>query len=354
MTKKITALLLVLVMVFALCACSSGDNGGSGGTSGDVADGKTYTIRIACENSDTYPATLGLYQMEKYIESHTNGKVQVEVCAAGQLGGEEETLEQVAQGNLEMAVASFAPVVSYVPEFMVMDIPFVYNSYAEAWMVLDSYVGTDLLDKMEAYGLKGMAYMENGMRQVTSNVSAINSIDDFKGIKLRTMQNNNHMASFAALGANPTPVAFSELYISLSQKVVDAQENPVANVTDKKLYEVQKYLSLTNHIYDAMPLVCNLEFFNSLPAEYQAVVQAGAIYAQEYSRFCNLEREDLIIADLGKYGMEVNEVSAEARAEMAKVAQPEVMKLVADEIGQDAVDQYMADVEAILGQISKY
>lgn len=354
MSKRIIALLLALVMVFALCACGNGGNGGNSAGGEDVGD-ETYTIRIACENSDSYPATLGLYQMEKYVESHTNGKVQVEVCASGQLGGEEETLEQVAQGNLEMAVASFAPVVSYVPEFEVMDIPFVYNSYTEAWMVLDSYVGTNLLDKMEAQGLKGMAYMENGMRQVTSNVSAINSIADFKGVKLRTMQNNNHMESFSALGANPTPVAFSELYISLSQKVVDAQENPIANVTDKKLYEVQKYLSLTNHIYDAMPLVCNLEFFNSLPQAYQKVVQAGAIYAQEFSRFCNLEREDLILADLAdKYGMQINEVSADARAEMAKVAQPAVIKLVAKDIGQDAVDQYMKDVQDVLAQISKF
>ena len=176
-----------------------------------------------------------------------------------------------------------------------------------------------------------------------------------KPVKLRTMQNNNHMESFSALGANPTPVAFSELYISLSQKVVDAQENPIANVTDKKLYEVQKYLSLTNHIYDAMPLVCNLEFFNSLPQAYQKVVQAGAIYAQEFSRFCNLEREDLILADLAdKYGMQINEVSADARAEMAKVAQPAVIKLVAKDIGQDAVDQYMNDVKDVLAQISKF
>jgi TRAP-type transport system periplasmic protein len=353
MKKRIIALLLAMVMVFTLCACGGGSNGSSAGDE-DVGD-ETYTIRIACENSDSYPSTLGLYQMEKYIESHTDGKVQVEVCASGQLGGEEETLEQVAQGNLEMAVASFAPIVSYVPEFEVMDIPFVYNSYAEAWMVLDSYVGTDLLDKMESQGLKGLAYMENGMRQVTSNVSAINSVDDFKGVKLRTMQNNNHMASFSALGANPTPVAFSELYISLSQKVVDAQENPIANVTDKKLYEVQDYLSITNHIYDAMPLVCNLDFFNSLPQSYQKIVQAGAIYAQEFSRFCNMEREELILADLAdKYGMQVNTVSDEARAEMAEIAQPAVMELVAKDIGQDAVDQYMQDVQDVLAQISKY
>lgn len=350
--KKTVALLLALVMVFALCACGGGSSNGGG--SNDVADGKTYTIKIACENSDNYPATMGLYAMEKYVESHTNGAVQIEVCASGQLGGEEDTLEQVAQGNLEMAVASFAPVVSYVPEFEVMDIPFVYNSYEEAWLVLDSYVGTDLLDAMEEYGLKGMAYMENGFRQVTSSVGAIETMDDFKGLKIRTMQNNNHMEFFKAMSANPTPVPFSELYMALSQKIADAQENPVANVTDKKLYEVQGYLSLTNHIYDAMPLVCNLEFFNSLPAEYQAVVSAGAIYGQEVSRFINAEREALILADLEKQGMKINTVSEDVRAEMAAAAQPAAIKLIAGDIGQDAVDNYLASVKEVLAQISKY
>ena len=341
--KKALSCLLALVMVFAIFASGTA-----------LAANDTYTIKIACENSDSYPATLGLYAMEKYVEAHTDGKVQVEVCASGQLGGEEDTLEQVAQGSLEMAVASFAPVVSYVPSFEVMDIPFVYSTYEQAWLVLDSYVGTDLLDSMEAYGMKGLAYMENGFRQVTSSQGAIETMADFGGLKIRTMQNNNHMEAFKALGANPTPVPFSELYMALSQKIADAQENPIANVTDKKLYEVQGYLSLTNHIYDAMPLVCNLKFFESLPAEYQAVVQAGAIYAQEVSRFINHEREDLILADLDAQGMKINTVSDEVRAEMAAAAQPAAIALIAKDIGQDAVDQYLADVETVLAQIAKY
>ncbi len=351
--KRTIALLLALVMVFALCACGKTTNS-AGGDTNDVADGKTYTIKIACENSDNYPATLGLYAMEKYVESHTNGAVQVEVCASGQLGGEEDTLEQVAQGNPEMAVASFAPVVSYVPDFEVMDIPFVYNSYEEAWLVLDSYVGTDLLASMEKYGLKGMAFMENGFRQVTSSQGAIDNMASFKNLKIRTMQNNNHMAFFQAMGANPTPVPFSELYMALSQKIADAQENPIANVTDKKLYEVQDYLSLTNHIYDAMPLVCNLDFFNSLPAAYQAVVTAGAIYGQEVSRFINLEREDLILADLEKQGMKINTVSDDVRAEMAAAAQPAAIDLIGKDIGQEGVDNYLNSVKDILAQIAKY
>lgn len=353
--KRILACTLALCMVIALSSCAVSNGSGTGtATATGTAAGGTYTIRIACENSDSFPATLGLAAMKKYVEAKTDGAVKVDIYASGQLGGEEETLEQVSQGTLEMAVASFAPVVSYDPAFEVMDIPFVYSTYEQAWMVLDSYVGTNLMDTMEEYGLKGMAFMENGFRQVTSNKGAINTIADFKGLKIRTMQNNNHMASFSALGANPTPVPFSELYMSLSQNIVDAQENPVANVTDKKLNEVQKYLSLTNHIYDAMPLVCNLDFFNSLPAEYQGIVQAGAIYGMEYSRFCNLEREDLLLKDLASKGMQINEVTADAHEGMAAIAQPAVIKQVATDIGQDTVDTYLSDVKAVLADISNY
>lgn len=355
--RLFVAVLLVAGMMVTAAGCGMKRTNSSGGGTASGSDEEitgTYVIRIACENSETYPSTLGLQVMKEYIEAQTDGNVEVNIYAGGQLGGEEDTLEQVAQGSLEMAVASFAPVVSYDPEFEVMDIPFVYNSYQEAWMVLDSHVGVDMLESLRDYGMIGMAFMENGFRQITSNKSPINSVDDLSGLKLRTMQNNNHIAFFQALGANPTPVAFSELYMALSQNTVDAQENPIANVTDKKLYEVQKYLSLTNHIYDAMPLVCNLDFFESLPGKYQGIVRTGAVLGMEYSRFCNAEREELILEELKGYGMEINEPDEAAREEMKSIAQPAAIETIAENIGQDKVDEYLSDVEAVLGQISDY
>lgn len=356
MKKRIFASILTAGMVVGmLCACSTTNSSTpAGSAAGDSGGTDKYTIRVACENSDSYPATLGLAVMKAYVESHTDGAVQVDIYSNGQLGGEEETLEQTAQGTIEMAVASFAPLATYDNNFELMDIPFVFSSYEQAWMVLDSHVGTDLMGTLESQGLKGLAYMENGFRQCTSSVGPINTMADFKNLKIRTMQNNNHMASFSALGANPTPVAFSELYMALSQKTVDAQENPIANVTDKKLYEVQKYLSLTNHIYDAMPLVCNLDYWNKLPAKYQTAVQAGAIYGMEYSRFCNEERESEILEFVAKQGMTVNEVTADARAEMAATAQPAVQAQVAKDLSQDTVTQYMNDVKNVLSDISKW
>ena len=356
--RIILAAALVLSMTAGAMGCGMKRTNSSGGTAGGGAAEEdisgSYVIRIACENSETYPATLGLQVMKEYVEKQTDGNVEVNIYAGGQLGGEEETLEQVSQGSLEMAVASFAPVVSYDPEFEVMDIPFVYNTYNEAWMVLDSHIGTDMLNSLKDYGMIGLAFMENGFRQVTSNKSPVAAMGDLSGLKIRTMQNNNHIGFFQAMGANPTPVAFSELYMALSQNTVDAQENPIANVTDKKLYEVQKYLSLTNHIYDAMPLVCNLDFFESLPGKYQGIVQTGAVLGMEYSRFCNAEREDLILEELEGYGMEVNEVDAAAHVEMKSVAQPAAIESVANDIGQEKVDAYLAEVEKVLGEISDY
>ena len=169
--KKILACTMALSLAASLTACkvSNSSNAPAAGassapaaptTSGTAAPSGSYTIRIACENSESFPATLGLAAMKKYVESHTNGAVKIDIYASGQLGGEEETLEQVSQGTLEMAVASFAPVVSYDPAFEVMDIPFVYNSYEQAWMVMDSYVGTDPDGHsgtvwLEGYGIYG-------------------------------------------------------------------------------------------------------------------------------------------------------------------------------------------------------
>lgn len=352
--KKISLLVVALMLVMALL---TGCGGSTAPDKTNDANAKTdlgkYTIRIALENSETYPATLGLAQMKKYVEKHTDGNVTIDIYANGQLGGEEQTIDQVNQGTLEMAVASFAPIGVYQNKFYVMDIPFMFETYNEAWMVMDSYVGTDLMDTLEEVGLKGLAYMENGFRHTTNNNQPITGADSYKGLKIRTMQNANHMADFASLGANPTPIPFSELYLGLQQKIADGQENPIANVIDKKLYEVQSYLSLTGHLYDAMPLVCNLKWWNSLPAEYQAVIAEGAIYAQNYSRFCNADREVAMKQILTDNGMKINELTPEALAGIRDIAQPAVRDLVIKTSGKEYVEGFLKDVEAVKADIGK-
>ncbi len=318
-----------------------------------VAMAGQYEVRVSACNSLDHPQTLGLLLMKEYVEANTDGNVQVHVFPNSQLGGEVESLEQVQMGTLEMATASIGPVMTFQEKFAVLDIPFLFNNYLEAWAALDSKVGTDLMDTFEEVGLYGLAYMENGYRHTTNNIKPINTLADFKGLKIRTMQAPLHMKNFTELGANPTPIPFSEVYMALSQRIADGQENPIANIWDLKLVEVQKYTSLTGHIYDAMPLVTNLNWFRSLPVEYQTVIEKGALLGQNYSRFINAGREDLIIAKLREGGMEVNDVSDEAKAEIKKVAQPVIAAEVKKDLGAEYVDAFLAGIEKVKADIVK-
>jgi len=300
--------------------------------------------RISLCNSPTHPQSIGMQVFKKYVEEKTRGGVKVALYYNSQLGGERESVEQVKAGSLEMATASAGPLTTFNKKFMVLDIPFAFDSYEIAWGVLDGPMGQKLLDSSEGIGLKGLGYLENGFRHVTNNVRPINGPNDFKGIKIRTMEAPMHMENFKVLGSNPTPVPWTELYLTMQQKIVDGQENPLANIWEVKMYEVQKYCSLTGHIYDPMPLVANLAWFNKLPKDYQSIIQKGAILAQNYSRFVNKAREDAIIAKLRSKGMKVNEVSAANKEKMRLKSQAVVVAKIKANTDKKFVDEWLAGI----------
>ncbi len=310
-------------------------------------------IRISACNSLDHPQTLGLQIMKEYVESKTGGRVVVHIFPNSQLAAEVESLEQVQMGTLEMATASIGPVVTFQQKFAVLDIPFLFEDYPLAWAVLDSPIGTKLFDSLEEVGMYGLGWYENGYRHATNNIRPIKTVDDFKGLKIRTMQAPLHMTNFRALGANPTPVPWSELYMSLAQKIVDGQENPIANIWDIKLVEVQKYTSLTGHIYDAMPLVTNLNWFRSLKPEYQSIIETGAILGQNYSRFINYDREELIISKLREQGMEINAVTPEAKEAIRAVSLPAVAAEVKSLLGEQEVNDFLAGIDKVRADIKK-
>lgn len=302
-------------------------------------------IRISVCNAPTHPQNIGLELMRKYVAEKTNGELEIVVYPNSQLGGERESVEQCINGSLEMATASAGPLTTFNNKFMVLDIPFSFDSYEIAWMVLDSLVGQTLLKSCEEVGLKGLAYMENGFRHVTNNVRPINDVEDLKNIKIRTMEAPMHMENFKLLGANPTPVPWTELYLTLQQKIVDGQENPLANLWEVKMYEVQKYASLTGHIYDPMPLVANLKWFNSLTPEQQSIIEIGALLGQNYSRFVNKVREEELAKLLTEKGMQINDVSAEAKARMRELSQAKVVEKIKELTDPVFVDKWLEAIE---------
>jgi tripartite ATP-independent transporter DctP family solute receptor len=304
-------------------------------------------VRISLCNAPSHPQSIGMQAFKKYVEEKTKGGVQVALYYNSQLGGERESVEQVKNGSLEMATASAGPLTTFNKKFMVLDIPFAFDSYEIAWGVLDGPMGQKLLDSSENINLKGLAYLENGFRHVTNNVRPINGPEDLKGIKIRTMEAPMHMENFKLLGANPTPVPWTELYLTMQQKIVDGQENPLANIWEVKMFEVQKYTSLTGHIYDPMPLVANLAWFNKLPKDYQATLQKAAVLAQNYSRYINKAREDAIIAKLTEKGMKVNEVSPANKEKMRLKSQAAVVAKIKAGTDKKFVDEWLAAITTV-------
>jgi len=234
---------------------------------------KTNEGRLSSSLILNSPMSRGLEIFTQYVEERTNGEVKIVIYPNSQLGSEEQSVQQVKMGSIELAVCCVGPLTAFDKNFMLLDIPFLFNSYYEAWMVCDSPVGQRILSSCRDYGLVGLAYMTSGFRHVTNNTRPINTLEDLKNLKIRTMSAPMHIQNFRSLGCNPTPVPWTELYLALQQGVVDGQENPIYNIYEHKIYEVQKYTSLTKHIYDSIVLVCNPKWFDSLTKEQQKIVR---------------------------------------------------------------------------------
>lgn len=350
--KKRFNILILVVMLTSIILTGCGSNTTAGGEVADE-DLPSLEIRVSACNSMEHPQTLGLDLFKDLVEADTDGKVTVKIYPNSQLGSERESVEQVKSGTLEMATASAGPLTTFDKGIMVMDIPFAFDNYEEAWATLDGEAGRDIFNSFENAGLKGLAWMENGFRHITTDTNPIVTPEDLKGLKIRTMEAPMHMENFTLLGANPTPVPWSDLYMSMSQGVVNGQENPIANIWEVNMAEVQDYVSLTGHIYDSMPLVANLDWFNKLPDQYKLIIEKAAIQGANYSRFINKLREDELVVLLEEKGMEVNALTADQKAVFRDASQQDVIDKIKEEVDPAFIDKYLENIEKTREDINK-
>ena len=230
-----------------------------------------------------------------------------------------------------------------MPEFNVFDLPFIITSTKAADAIYDGPVGAKLAALLEPKGIKLLAYYENGFRQLTNSVRAVKSPEDLKGMKVRTMQNPIHLAAWRALGANPTPMPFSEVFTAMQQKTIDGQENPIPTIYLSKFYEVQKFVTLSGHVYGPHILLITKKLFDSFPAEDQKVILEAAKESAKFQRTTNRKMDADFVAELKKNGMTVTELTPE----QVKVFQ-DATKPVYDEwipkIGKELVTEFQATV----------
>lgn len=280
-----------------------------------------------------HPYQLGLLKFAELIKAKTNGEITLDAFHSSQLGSERELIEGMQMGTVDMAVISTAPLAGFTKSFLVYDLPFIFPNSQAAHKVLDGEIGQKSLADLDKIGIVGLAFYENGFRQVTNSVRPIVKPEDARGLKIRTMENKIHMASFRAVGANPVPMAFGELFTALQQKTIDAQENPLPIIFTSKFYEVQEFCSMTNHFYSPAPLLMSKAVWNKLTPEQQTAIKEAAAEARTYQREELAKQDAAFVKSLADAGMKMNDVDQPA---WLKAMEP-VYKQFESEIGADVI-----------------
>ena len=299
---------------------------------------KPIVLKLGHAVAPEHPYHLGAIKYSELIAQRTNNKVKIDVYPSTQLGNERDMVEGLQLGTIDLVVTSTGPLGGFVPKMFVVDLPFLFRDREHAYKVLDGPIGRDLFDAFAAKGIKGLAFWENGFRQITNNVRPIEKPEDLKGIKIRTMENKVHLASFRAFGASPTPMAWSEVYTALQQKTIDAQENPIAIIYHQKIAEVQKHLALTGHFYSPTPLLMSLKAFDALPKDIQKIFMETAIECATYERNLLRDSEAKQINELKAKGMQVTTPN---KKPFQDAAAP-VYKEFESQFGKETIDKIIA------------
>jgi tripartite ATP-independent transporter DctP family solute receptor len=321
---------LLLVAVFATAAFSA-----------------QFTINAGIGLNDKSAQFQSLQYFKEIVEKNSEGKIEVVLFHSSQLGDDRTMMESLKMGTQEMTCPSTAPMTAFVNAFKIYDLPFIFANEEVADYILDGPVGKKLLDMLPAQGLVGLAYWENGFRMLTNSSRPVQSPEDLKGMKIRTMENPIHLAAFRTMGANPTPMAFGELFSAMQQKVVDGQENPWGTIFLQNFFEVQKYASDTGHVYSPFVLLISKRFWDKLPDDMKTVVRDAADQAKVHNRALNRKMNAEYLEKL-KEKMEVTILTPEQKAAFQKACQP-----IYDQFGKDIGEDLIKEVQELSAGFKK-
>ncbi|MFQ1049664.1 TRAP transporter substrate-binding protein [Avibacterium paragallinarum] len=265
------------------------------------------TLRFGYEAPRSDTQHIAAKKFNELLKEKTNGELKLSLFPDSTLGNAQTMISAVRGGTIDLEMSGSPNFTGLEPKLNVIDIPFIFKDRQHVYKVLDGEIGQGLLKDLEAKGLKGLAFWDVGFRAFSNSKRPVTKPEDIKGLKVRTNQNPMYIQAFTLLGANPVPMPLSELYTALETRAVDAQEHPIGIFWSAKLYEVQKYLSQTNHGYTPLIVVMNKAKFDSLTPELQQAIVEAAKEAGQYQRDLNEKNEQDIIANLRKSGVEVIE-----------------------------------------------
>ena len=297
--KKILASLMVFgLAVAALTGCG-----------GNKATIDTMELKIGVSTGEDDPRNIAAKEFADEIAAKTGGKLTAKVYPSGELGGDAALVDALAakSGKVDIVISDASNFATYEPKMGISALPFLFDDFDTAWAFMDSDVEAEAEEPLLKKNIRVLAHYCNGFRCVTNSKKPIETPEDMKGLLIRTPENPIIMATMSALGASPQPLSFSELYPALQQGIYDAQENPIPVIYNNNLYEVQDYLSVTNHIYSGMCFVISEDIWQRMPAEYQEILKEAAKGSAESDRESNRFQTENLLDELEKAGMKINE-----------------------------------------------
>ena len=303
----------------------------------------TITIKVGNETARTDSQFVGIQAMAKQAEEQSGGRIKMELYPASEKGGPQEMVDMVksGSGDLDIYVGGAGFFANWDGRLNVFDIPYLFDNAPQAHKILDSDFGGEMLAVLEPFGVKGLAFYENGVRSITNSKRPIRTPDDVKGLELRVMPGNPvHVKIWSMFGANPHPVPFKDIYENLKSKKLDGQEHPIAPIYSGKFHEVQPYLSLTRHIYGPLIMVMNKAKFDAMPADLQAILLDAARAGAQAQRKFIADNEQKFMDEMTASGMEILEVDTKPFRDLVR---PTIEKDFIDKNG----DAWLVKIESM-------
>lgn len=325
--KKIISISFVFILILSGCQNSTEKVNGS----------EKKTIRLAHTGSDTHQYNIASQKFKKLVEEKSDGKMKVNVYGDGSLGNEDELVDQTMTGTIQMTtVAADSSLSNTMPEMNLFGIPYLFDSKKDVYTKLDGKPGKDLLELAKKKDMKGLGYWEVGFRHFTNKKREIKHPEDMENLKLRVQSAKVWNEHLKTLNAIPTPISFSELYSALDQGVVDGQENPLPTIYSQKLFEVQKYISLTNHTYTPAVVLMNDDYYNQLTKKEKQIVNESIVESTDYQRQYIAKQEKKIKKQLKDEGMIITNVNRDEFKNKTK----HVDSQITDQVPKSIVRQF--------------
>ncbi|MBX3582712.1 MAG: TRAP transporter substrate-binding protein [Rhizobiaceae bacterium] len=315
-----------------------------------AAPAMAQNARLGYVPTEDHPVGEASRYFAKLVAEKTGGRITIETFGNGVLGSEPDMQASVQAGFIDIMVGPTPNLVGVVPEFMIYDLPFFYKDFAAVDAVMDGAVGERLFSLLEEKtGIVGLAWWDNGFRHMTNAIRPVNTVEDMAGLNIRVIPNPLFIATWTALGTNPTPLPWPELYAALENRAVDGQETPYALIYTARFYEVQSHLAKTGHVYTPFVLLASQKWFGSLSEEDKALVMEAAKESATFQREISRKSAQDLEQELVAKGFQITQPTPEALAEMRERVAP-VVQEYSEKIGADVVEQARGAMAAVAGQ----